>query len=103
MCQRVVIKGEIDLAVAPELLWRIEAAIDADPGGRVEVDFSRVSFIDSTGLGVLVTCRRRARGRGGDLSVVNVPDRVRSVFGLTGLDRVLLRSPRSTGERPAVR
>ena len=90
MDHRIVVKGDIDIAAAPDLLRRLDEAIDADPGGLVVVDFDAVTFIDSTGLGVLVAAQRRARTAGGTLGVVGVPDRVRQVFEVTGLDRVLL-------------
>jgi anti-anti-sigma factor len=93
MEHRIAIKGELDLASAPDLLRRLDAAVDAAPGATVEVDFHGVTFIDSTGLGVLVACRRRATVHGGELRVVNVRENVRQVFEITGLDKVLFREP----------
>jgi anti-anti-sigma factor len=90
MEQRIVVKGELDLASAPDLLRRLDGAIEAAPGTVVQVDFQGVSFIDSTGLGVLVASRRRATGHGGDVRVLNPRDNVRFVFEVTGLDKVLL-------------
>jgi anti-anti-sigma factor len=90
MDQRIAVKGELDLAAAPDLLRRLDEAIDATPGGLVEVDFAAVTFVDSSGLGVLVAARKRAHARGGDLSVVNVRPSVQPVFEITGLDKVLL-------------
>lgn len=86
--RRVTIKGEVDLATAPDLMRVLDEAMDAEPGGSVEVDFSGVSFIDSTGLGVLVSCRKRARTLGGELVLVGVQERVLPVFAVTGLDKV---------------
>jgi anti-anti-sigma factor len=88
MEQRIVVKGELDLASAPDLLRRLDGAIDAAPGAVVDVDFHGVSFIDSTGLGVLVASRRRAAGHGGVVRVRNPRENVRTVFEVTGLDKV---------------
>jgi anti-anti-sigma factor len=92
MEQRIAVKGELDLAAAPDLLRRLDDALEADPGGDLLVDFRHVTFIDSTGLGVLVACRKRALSAGGELTVVNVAPNVRHVLEVTGLDKVLLGS-----------
>ena len=92
MDQRIVVKGEIDLAAAPTLLRRLDDALEADPGGTLEVDFGGVTFIDSTGLGVLVACRKRAVAAGGEIEVTNAAPNVRHVFEVTGLDKVLFRA-----------
>jgi anti-sigma B factor antagonist len=62
----VAIDGEIDVYTAPQLRERIITLID---GGctNVIVDLSHVGFIDSSGLGVLVSALRRARERDGSL------------------------------------
>ena len=91
MDQRIVVKGEIDLAAAPTLLRQLDDALDAEPGGTLEVDFGGVTFIDSTGLGVLVAGNRRATLAGGELVVTHVSPKVRQVFEITGLDKVMFR------------
>ena len=90
MADCIPVHGEIDIATAPELGRRLDAAIDASPGDLIEVDFTAVSFIDSSGLGALVTAQRRARAGGGELWVSNLQSNLRTVFELTGLDKVLL-------------
>jgi anti-anti-sigma factor len=92
MEQRIAVKGELDLAAAPDLLRRLDAAIEADPGGDVVVDLRSATFIDSTGLGVLVACRHRSVTAGGTLTVVHLAPNVRRVFEATGLDRVMFQA-----------
>jgi anti-anti-sigma factor len=82
--------GEIDIATAPELARQLGMAIEDNPGERIDADFARVTFIDSSGLGVLVAAQRRARAAGGDVAVTNLRPNLRTVFLLTGLDKVLL-------------
>ena len=53
------------------------------------VDLSRVTILDSTGLGVLVGRLKLMRSQGGRMRFVGATDRVLKVFTLTGLDRVL--------------
>jgi anti-sigma B factor antagonist len=53
----------------------------------VIMDLSPVTFMDSSGLGVLVAAMKAVRGRG-DLRLIGVHPRVQELFGLTGLGRV---------------
>ena len=90
MAETIAVQGEIDLSSAPELGRRLEAVIEAHPGDLIEVDFASVTFVDSSGLGALLTAQRRARATAGDLWVSNLRPNLRTVFELTGLDKVLL-------------
>ena len=90
MADAITFSGEIDIATAPELARQLDLAIDGNPGERIDVDFAGVTFIDSSGLGVLVAAQRRARAAGGDVAVTNLRPNLRTVFSLTGLDKVLL-------------
>lgn len=84
----VTAAGELDAHAAPVLEAEIGPA-SATPGGHLIVDLSGVSFIDSTGLGVLVTALKHTREAAGTLDVVVATPRVLKVFGLTGLDVVI--------------
>lgn len=90
MADSIAVQGEIDIASAPELRRRLEALIKDHPGDLIEVDFAAVTFVDSSGLGALLTAQRRARAAAGDLGVSNLPANLRTVFELTGLDKILL-------------
>jgi anti-anti-sigma factor len=60
-----------------------------DGGDRqLVIDLSRLSFIDSSGLGVLVTALKTARQAGGDVRLCGLSESVRSIFELTRLFRV---------------
>jgi anti-sigma B factor antagonist len=58
----IALSGELDLASADELDAAIRSAEEAGTG-RVVVDLSGVSFIDSTGLSVLLRAKKRSDGR----------------------------------------
>jgi anti-sigma B factor antagonist len=80
--------GEIDLATAPNLKAALDAAIDE--GARyVLVDFADVAFLDSTGIGVLLSVERKLRARDGALIVVCDDPLIRRVFEISGLTDVL--------------
>lgn len=60
-----------------------------DGATHVLVDLSAVTFMDSTGLGVLVAARRQARVFRGSFALVAPSPRVARVLSLTGLDKFL--------------
>jgi len=83
----VTVRGELDLFTAPRLHEALERGIEL--GGRhIVVDLARVSFIDSTALGVLIGTGRRLSAAGGALDVACQDGDVKRVLELTGLDAV---------------
>jgi anti-sigma B factor antagonist len=83
----VVLDGELDLSAAPTLR---EALIDLFNAGhhQLVVDMSGVSFVDSTGLGVLVGGLKRATVYEGSLHVVCTEPDVLRIFRMTGLHKL---------------
>lgn len=82
------IGGEIDLHSAPDLRNELHRLTESK-APRLVVDLTEVTFIDSTGIGVLVGGLRRAREKGGSLAFCAAQPRVRRVFEITGLLRAL--------------
>jgi anti-sigma B factor antagonist len=78
------ITGELDLATAPELKWAL-ADLQAEGALNLIVDLSRISFIDSTALGVLVGAQR-GLDVGARLALICAEENVLRIFELTGLD-----------------
>jgi len=83
---RVILTGEIDLANAEEFLILAQAMIAECPEARFTIDLSGVTFIDSSGLAMLVRIRRAATDAGMDLRLAGTPPRVRQLLEITGLD-----------------
>lgn len=83
----VQLEGRFDAVSAPEAKSELHTLIE---GGatRLVLDLGKMDFIDSAGLGVLVSCLRRAAAEGGDLRLAEVPPFCRSIFELTRLTRV---------------
>jgi anti-sigma B factor antagonist len=79
--------GEVDLYTCPELKTELLRVID-EGAKVVVVDLSETTFIDSTGLGVLIRGVERLRTNDGRLAVVVVDPNLKKVFEITGLDRV---------------
>lgn len=83
----LVVGGEVDVYTAPRLRERLVELIEQG-ARRVVVDLSRVEFLDSTGLGVLVGALKRLRAVGGVLGLVCSHERLLKIFRITALDRV---------------
>ena len=87
-CTVVTASGELDVHTAPALKGQLDA-LSQVPNPCLIVDLGDVGFIDSTGLGVLVSTLKHVRESGGSLDVVVASPRVLRVFALTGLDVVI--------------
>ena len=82
----VTVSGDVDLATAPELRSRLADVVQG--GLPVVVDLDGVDVLDSTGLGVLIGARRRARQSGADLVLVCAEGRLTDLLAVTDLDKV---------------
>lgn len=89
----LAISGEIDLATAPQLDSHVDFSHDGD---LVVLDFSEVSFMDSTGLRSVVRAHEDAGKAGKRLAIV-ASDNVQKLLQLTGLvDRLDVHSSRAS-------
>ena len=79
--------GDVDAYTSPRLRERLAEFMD-DGHYRVIVDLEGVEFLDSTGLGVLVSSLKRAKEHGGDITLVCTRPQILRVLGITGLDKV---------------
>lgn len=84
----VSVHGEVDLATAPELEAALERALSPEAATLI-VDLRGVSFLDSTGLALLVRHDRMAATAGGRMIVVKGPAQVQSVFEITRVSELL--------------
>lgn len=84
----VRVSGEVDVYTAPGLDEVLSSEVESGHM-RLILDLTRVDFLDSTGLGVLVKALKRTREGGGGLAVVAVHERITKVFRITGLDAVM--------------
>jgi anti-sigma B factor antagonist len=83
----VHVSGELDLHTSPRLRDHVLQLVE-DGDRRVAIELSNVGFMDSSSLGVLVTCLKRMREHEGRLALVAVQSTPMKVLTLTGLDRV---------------
>jgi anti-anti-sigma factor len=82
----VSVGGEVDLETASQLGdHALEALRDVSP--HVLLDLTEVTFMDSTGLKVLLSIQRRAALAGGSFAIAGASRSVRKILALTGLDQ----------------
>jgi anti-sigma B factor antagonist len=79
----VVVKGEVDMATAPQLRDTLGALVDSG-ASRITLDCRGLEFLDSSGIGVLISVRKRL-GDAGSLTLDAPPAHVRKVLELTGV------------------
>lgn len=85
---RLVLQGELDLSTVSKVEEELRRAEAAEPD-LLALDLSQLTFLDSTGLRLIVTADQRAREQGRRLAIVKGPDPVQRVFAITRLDERL--------------
>ena len=73
---------------APDLRQAVVSAV-ADGCRRLILDISDLDFVDSFGLGAVIGALKRLRQRGGELALVCPSRRIRRVFEICDLDRII--------------
>lgn len=81
----VTVEGQLIVANRQELKQAIQEALDAG-ARRFVLDFGATAYIDSSGLGALVSINKRVREVGGELRLAGLNEDLRSLFQLTKLD-----------------
>ena len=81
----VKVDGQLIVGNRQELKDLVFAALDKGER-RILIDFSQTGYIDSSGLGALVSISKRVREAGGELRLSGLNEDLRSLFELTKLD-----------------
>ncbi|NPV26257.1 MAG: anti-sigma F factor antagonist [Firmicutes bacterium] len=81
--------GEMDLAVADQLRTEIDRRLDETPVRNLIIELANVSFMDSSGLGVLLGRYKRISRGGGKMALIRPQPQVRRVLELSGITRII--------------
>jgi anti-sigma B factor antagonist len=87
------LEGEIDLHISPRVERSLASMIAKRPE-HVVVDLSGVTFIDSSGLAVLINAMQDVNKYGGKLTLSGITQNVRSILEMARLDQFFLIDPR---------
>lgn len=83
------IRGELDHHGAHDAMRQIEYSLDAALPLSLTLDFSGVSFMDSSGIAVVLRARKRMESLGGRLVLTGVPAQAKKVFDAAGVPRLV--------------
>lgn len=81
------LEGEIDLHVSPRIAISLAQMVEKKPD-KLVVDLSRVSYMDSSGLAVLIEAMQHVEEYGGKFAIAGMQETVRSIFEIARLDQV---------------
>lgn len=84
---RLELEGALDALTAPEIRPVFDKVV-TDSRRKVTVDIAKVTMIDSSGIGAIVSLFKRLKADGGQVLVVGARDQPLAVFKLLKLDRV---------------
>jgi anti-sigma B factor antagonist len=79
------IEGQLIVGNRQELKQKMLEELEKG-GKKFLIDFAKTGYIDSSGLGVLVSLSKKIREQGGDLRLANLNDDLKTLFELTKLD-----------------
>ena len=102
----MALSGEVDHHHARGLMTEIEREIARELPKHVTLDLGGVTFMDSSGIGLIMGRHRSMESIGGEVIVRNPPQHIRRVMRLSGMERIAriqMDAPAAQPEEPAER
>ena len=81
--------GEIDLHSARNAMREMELAVDAALPKKLVLDMTGVTFMDSSGIALILRAQQRMRLLDGSLLVCHVPEQAKRVLDAAGIGRLV--------------
>jgi stage II sporulation protein AA (anti-sigma F factor antagonist) len=82
------LRGELDHHTAAALRQKIDGAAESHNPHTLILDFSHISFMDSSGIGLILGRYKLMRGKGGTLKVTGASPRQLQVMKMAGLEKL---------------
>lgn len=92
--------GELDLSTVTEMRAAVTEVTDRRPRAIV-FDFRNIAYMDSSGLGILVSAKKRLGNHQGEVIVITQQNSVLKALSLSGLDQILRVFPTEEAYRSA--
>jgi anti-anti-sigma factor len=89
----ITISGRLALGGETEKLSAAVTALLQKDQRKVILDISALDYVDSSGVGMLVSCLTNVKKAGGDLKVVGANQRIKRIFSMTGIDNLMQMFP----------
>jgi anti-anti-sigma factor len=80
--------GELDLATVPEMRTVVTEVAERRPRALI-FDFREIAYMDSSGLGILVSAKKRLGSYRGEVVVITAQPSVLKALSLSGLDQIM--------------
>jgi len=93
----LTLAGEIDHHHAGEIMREVDRQIDVCRPRHLVLDMEGVTFLDSSGIAVLLRAYRHITDMGGNMGVRQVPEQAARVFRAASLERVIPFEPKPHG------
>ena len=89
--ERLIVRlaGELDHFCAQSIRRELDSLIADRTVRWLILDFSRLQFMDSSGIGVILGRYRQMRDRGGQVGVIHMNQHIARIFHMSGMDRVI--------------
>lgn len=81
--------GELDHHSAEEVRVKIDDRIDRDNIRKVILNFDGVSFMDSSGIGVVIGRYKKMKNRDGNLCIAKINKNISKVFEISGIKKLI--------------
>ncbi|MBL4938106.1 anti-sigma F factor antagonist [Clostridium sp. YIM B02515] len=85
----VYMMGELDHHSAEEVRSKIDDRLDRENINKLVMDFTNVTFMDSSGIGVVIGRFKKISLKKGDVCITNVNNSVKRVFDLSGMFKII--------------
>jgi anti-anti-sigma factor len=89
----VVPEGDISLETTSVMREVLRQVVESDTGDEIDVDMSAVTFLDSSGIGMLVAAQRAAAARGKTLMLSEPGPMTTMVLQIANLQDILVKAP----------
>ena len=83
------LEGEIDHHSAQDLREKIDMAFDPTDCRQMIFDFSSVTFMDSSGIGMIIGRYKNAKKRGGTVTITGMNPEIGRIFQISGLAKII--------------
>lgn len=81
------LEGEIDISTAPDIKKCFEKLL-SKKAPKIVINFSKITYVDSSGLATLVEILKGMRTYGGKMRLCNLSSKIKSLFEITKLDKL---------------
>lgn len=83
------LEGEIDHHYAEQVRREMDKLISSEHPTKFILDFSNVTFMDSSGIGLIIGRYKKVSKYGGKVYAANLNRRVGKIFRVAGLDKII--------------